>query len=441
MGKRAGSIRKGRGRPRKTQEIIGAMVMVHAPEMADEALFASSDKFADPIEELGTEAKLDRISQIIRDSAREVGAGAKSVGGALEAEDRDLPGLTGVRATSRPWLEKKSPVNVFSDAKRAIHANGRVIDTLIRHLVEHVAIDQELREIATDARHRAEEELRDIPLAMVDFVNRLMASGVVARDVRFMPRHRLAQIVAAIKDVDLHSALADVPDNLPRSSWSDPDHGGETELAEVGGSSTETRRDQMERHVDTNLNHGSTSGASDASPVGPVTGTESIANSAWLSAEQGLSQGMWDIVEVTGTGYRLVEYEVASVEDAAALRFQLPDNRSMRAMALPSTLEETLAIGAEDDGNGVLAQRFVGRHCARTSRELTEEERRMWLFLLFEINAPQNHQLGRAGFFDGVRLPGPAGTNRIRRLVALDRNHLEEAAAKETLEGPAIQRK
>lgn len=436
MGKGTRPVRSGRGRPRKTQEIIGSMVMVHAPEMAGEALFASSDKFADPIEELGTEAKLDRISQIISESARKVGAQAKLAGDELAAGERDLPGLTGVRATSRPWLEKKSPVNVFSDAKRAIHANGRVMDTLIRHLVEHVAIDQELREIATDARHRAADELRDIPLAMVDFVNRLMASGVVARDVRFMPRDRLARVVAAIKDVDLQSALADVPDNLPRSSWPEPDHGDEAELTEVDGSSAQTHPDRVERRVDTSLGSGSTTGLSDTSPVSTVTGADPGA-----SANQELSQGIWDIIDVTGTGYRIEEDEVRSTEDAAALHLQLPDDRSMRTMAIPMSLEETLAVGAEDDENGVWAQRFVGQHCARTARELTEEERRLWLFLLFEIKTSPEHQLGRAGLFDGVRLPGPAGTNRIRRLVALDRDHLEDAATAETLKGPALQRK
>lgn len=433
MGKRAGSVRSGRGRPRKTQEIIGAMVMVHAPEMAGEALFASSDKFADPVEELGTDAKLDRIAQIISDSAREVGARAKSVGGELAAEGRDLPGLTGVRATSRPWLDKKSPVNVFSDAKRAIHANGRVMDTLIRHLVEHVAIDQELRDIATDARHRAEDELRDIPLAMVDFVNRLMASGIVATDVRFMPRDRLARVVAAIKGVNVDVALEAVPDSLPPSSWVDLESGLADQAAEraseapANGLDGDAGRSRMIDSV-----------ATDA-PDAPASILRTDVEP--LRVARGAGDGLWDVVDVSTTGYRVEECIVESEARLAVEAMQLPKARSMRSMALPQTLDETLAVGAEVEGISAHAERFVGRFCRNKSIDLTEEERRLWLFLLFEINAPQASQMGRTGFFDGVHMPGPAGAGRVLCLVAIDRDNLEDAAARQVLAGPAHQRR
>lgn len=432
MGKGIRSVRSGRGRPRKTQEIIGSMVMVHAPEVAGEALFASSDKFADPIEELGIEAKLDRISQVISGSARKVGAQAKLAGDELAAGERDLPGLTGVRATSRPWLEKKPPVNVFSDAKRAIHANGRVIDTLIRHLVEHVAIEQELREIATDARHRAADELRDIPLAMVDFVNRLMASGVVATDVRFMPRDRLAHVVAAIKGVNVDVALEDVPDNLPPSSWVDLESGLADQAAERA---PEARANGLS---------GDAGGSEMIDSVafdGPDATASSLrADGVPLCVERGTGGGLWDVVDVSTTGYRIEEYATEPEGLLVVEAMQLPEARSMRLMAPPQTLDETLAVGAEVNGISAHAERFVGRFCRNKSIDLSEEERRLWLFLLFEINAPEASQMGRSGFFDGVRMPGPAGAGRMLRLVAIDRDHLEDAAPAQVLAGPAHQR-
>lgn len=555
MGEKPQLVRRGRGKPRKTQEIIGSMVIAHSPEMAGEALFMSSDLLADPIEDQGVAAKLERISHVI---GLRLGNAISEAQNAADSEDDDeggLSGLTGVRQTLRPWLEKKSPVNAFSDAERAKHANGRVVDTLLRHLVEHIVIDHELGEIVADARRRAVEELVDIPLAMVDFVNRLMASGVRARDVRDMPKQRLAEVVSVIRGTSIDDAIDAVPENLPRSSWPDPSDGSPTGSDPVDGdrlgtgseglidkglkgeelppeepaiatvepvsndasaaifdagsktdpdaedaatrngfgdevatpekgveqptdasakrddSDVEEAGDSESRGADitgsiasqdlfavapsvaseAELSDGmaepsadETGGVIEADVSPPIAEETSANGSEDVSAEpavHGAGGGLWDVIDVSRTGYAIEEHVIGSDEDLVALRMQLPEDRSMRAMAMPKSLEETLATGAQDEGDSILAQRFVGRFCSRTGKVLTEEERRLWLFLLFEIRTSEERQLGRAGFFDGVRLPGPKGTTRVRRLVAMDRDRLGDAADAGTLSGPAMHRK
>ena len=119
-----GAARRGRGKPRKSQEILAGMVLVHAPEMAGKPLFMSTDAMARLIEEEGYVAKLDRISDIIGLRFGNVASAAEIVQDSENAGIGGPEGLTGVRSTLRPWLDGKSPVNTFSDAERAQHANA-----------------------------------------------------------------------------------------------------------------------------------------------------------------------------------------------------------------------------------------------------------------------------------------------------------------------------
>lgn len=540
MGEKSGLVRKGRGKPPKNQEILGQMVLAHAPDMAGIAILRSSDVQADPIGDVGIEAKFSRISQIIGLRLGNAVSEAEKLRDSENEDSNGSAGLTGVMGTPRPWLGKKSPVITFSEAERAKHANERVIDTLVSHLIEHIAIEQELASIAGDARRRAEDELRDIPLAMVDFVNRLMASGVIAHDVKDISKRRLSAVIAAIKSIDQSEAEGMVPDSLPRSTWSDAEAGSPKVAIDVDGERSGTGSDGLidegnlevelvsealagdavepsvsepvepvfEAVPDTDpdtdmaatrndveaglgtLNEGvsepvelvesvsdsdgpgaandapvvsgdlfaevnieasadgvllvdaqASEQANDASDEDRKTETATVVEDVPAPVEKTTGGGLWDVIDVSRTGYRIEEHVISSDDDVAGLRMQMPKERSMRALAMPKSLEDTLATGAEEEGDGHMAQRFVGRYCLREDIFLTEEERRLWLFLLFETNTSEQRQLGRSGFFDGLRLPGPAGTTRVRRLVAVDREKLGDAADRDTLAGEAKHRK
>lgn len=407
MGKNPTSWVRGRGRPNKSQEILAKMVVAHAPELAGQALFESVDGQALPIEDEGIGGKLDRISRIISLQLGNAVSGGKSVLVSEESSEGDDDGLAEAFAGLRTMLNSKSPENAFSFADSAVYANDRVIATLVRHLVEHVVIDHELRAMADDARRRAADELRDIPTAMVDFVNRLMASGVVGDDVRNMPKARLALVVSAIKDVGHQEALDAVPDDLPPSTWSD-----------AGDGSPIVARDEDQGGL-VQLSEGSTD-----------------TSLAMTTVALG---GIWGDIDVSHTGYRIEERPISPDEDLAVTRMPLPPDRSMMALAAPKGLEMSYAEAAEWDRNGELAQRFLNKYCSRTATVLTEQERRFWLFLLFEVSTPAvERQLGRNGFFDGVMMPGQVGSVLVRRLVAIDRSKLDDALDASALAGPAM---
>ncbi|MBY0282803.1 MAG: hypothetical protein K2W81_02420 [Sphingomonas sp.] len=383
------------------------MVVAHAPELAGQALFESVDGQALPIEEEGIGGKLDRISRII---SRELGnavSGGKSVLDSEESSEGDDDGLEEAFAGLRTMLNSKSPENAFSFADSAVYANDRVIATLVRHLVEHVVIDHELRAMANDARRRAADELRNIPTAMVDFVNRLMASGVLVDDVRNMPKARLALVVSAIKEMGHQEALDAVPDALPPSTWS-----------EAGDGSPTVPPDEDEG--------------------GLVQPSEGSTDTSLAMTTVALG-GIWGDIDVSHTGYRIEERLMSSDEDLAVTRMQLPPDRSMMALAPPTGIEMSFAEGAESDRNGLLAQRFLDKYCTRMKVGMTEQERRLWLFLLFEESTPTVElQMGRNGFFDGVMMPGPEGSSIVRRLVAIDRSKLDDALDARALAEPAV---
>lgn len=407
MGKNPNPWVRGRGRPSKSQGILAKMVVAHAPELAGQALFESAEGRALPIEEEGIGGKLDRISRII---SRELGnavSGGNSVLDLGKSSEGDGDGPAEAFAGLRTLLSSKSPENAFSFADSAVYANDRVIATLVRHLVDHVVIDHELRAMAVDARRRAADELRDIPAAMIDFVNRLMASGVVVDDVRNMPKSRLARVVSAIKEMGHQEALDAVPDELPLSTWSEAGDGSPTV-------------------------------ASDDAESGLVRSSEGSADPS-LAVTTVTLGGVWSDIDVSHTGYRIEERPMVSDEDHAVMRIPLPPDRSMMALAAPIGLEMGYAEAAESDRIGLAAQRFLSRYCSRTETVLTEQERRFWLFLLFEVNTPAaERQLGRNGFFDGVMMPGPSGSAVVRKLVAIDRNKLDDAFDANALAGPAM---
>lgn len=486
------------------------MVIAHSPETAGLALFESVESQALPIEEVSLGGKLERISRIVASRLGNAVSEAEIAGDSEISSTDGVEGRSVASSVLGPWLDGVSPERAFSLAERAVYANDRVMSTLVRHLVEHVVIDHELRQAAADARRRASDELRSIPLSMVDFVNRLMACGVVADDVRDMSRKRLSAVVGAIREIDGDEALEYVPEDLPVSSWSDvvgedamaasdqdgglpdaPSDGligalsGEEELGSADGvphiaqpapvdlfdmvqpayfpssdSGDADRDEPATRTVPEDASatrkpgDGALVGA--IAPVIPASGPTAVAVidpvPFALSAEASesdqsapsapLPQGLWDVIDVSHTAYRIEERAIASDEDVAAAQMRLPPDRSMVRFAMPKVIEMSFAEGAELEGNRVLAERFLMKYCLRTKMEMTEVERRLWLFLLFEIVTPSaEHQLGRDGFFDGVMMPGPKGSSRVRRIVAVDRERLVDALDGVALAGPAVHRR
>lgn len=486
-------------------------------------LFRTAETQAEPIADSGVAEKFARISENIGLRLGEALSRAESLG---DSDSGARVGLTGIRDTLRPWRDGNLPAYAYSDAERARHENGLVIDTLVRHLAEHVAIDRELHDFAVDARRRLVDELCDIPVAMIDFVNRLMASGIVAHDVRNMSRRRLSAVVAAIREIDAEEALEHVPEDLPASSWTDAqgqgsmvahdlDGGGPgmgfegltddvvegagevvreaskvvpNDPSDVAAAAVQTPGFPSLDSVDDGRDSSATREASDggvatrgsvpgdlfdsvpravpdasadASPVGgsPAGGVlsegtvptadeagaggaaDAVAASS-LAGAGSVRGGLWDVLDLTRTGYRIEEHPISSDEDAAAARMVLPESASMTRLALPRGLEMPFAEGAETEGNGLFAERFLSRYCARSGMSMTERDRRVWLFLLFELATPSpGHQLGRDGFFDGVVMPGPSGSSRVRRLVAVDRDRLGDALDPASLAGPAMHKR
>jgi hypothetical protein len=84
-----------------------------------------------------------------------------------------------------------------------------------------------------------------------------------------------------------------------------------------------------------------------------------------------------------------------------------------------SGLLSSLLKKAMDQRDGTVAERLILRLSERSNLLLTEEEPRVWSFLLLDYSL--RHEQFRqtpSGWYHGVLLPGRAGTTRVRQIVS-----------------------
>lgn len=448
------------------------MTVVHDPASAGQMVFGEGATAEDLIEAPGIEAKLEAISGKI----------ASRLGMTLEQARNRRDSETGVDealVALRPWADQEIPENVVSSAEQQFYANDRVISALLAHLVEHVVIGEELRSIAASARRRAADELDRVPPVMVDFVNRLMASGVVIDDVRKMSRQRLAAVVAAIKGVEEASVMPDV-EPVPMGGSAIPD-----KAVSAFGDETVFFRNDSDEVVSGNLEGddqvpGSLSGEMDDKPeldsglpavtVVPEPVEAALQDVDGVALEDGSEQGSgivgmgdldashrsddtlmepvsepvdelaleapvaprpkgrWDDIDLTPLGYRIEEAVASSDADREALRIRLPDVSSLREMALPKSPEVMMADGVEGQKDRIIYDKFVRRYTDRTGERMSEMERRIIALLLVDLpTGGVGRMIGANGWYHGIVLPGPEGSTRVRRVWSIDQS--EQAIA------------
>lgn len=444
--------RSGPGRRLKSQQIIGNMVVAHDPESVGEIVFADVDRDVELIEDVGLPTKLARISELV---GLRLGISQSDVESASDSEDP----AKGSLASLRPWADGELPINVIIAAERHAHSNDRIVAALVSHLIQHVAIGEELRSLAASARRRAADELADVPNGMVVFIQELMAAGVVTKDVRDLSRTRMAAVVAALKGRDVAEVIDDVPVVIPRArSSSIPD--GDIALPGVEddrvleGSSTPVEvpsAPNSEISGEVPDSNSAITGeapdkvglegigdavmpaeiaASDPSPEpanDPVQPVGPIEPPVPLPVVQPpVPQGRWDVLDMTGLGYVIEEKMAESDDELRAIRYALPEVSTLSELAAPGSAEVNIALGVENQMDRDLAATFFTRWCRRTSVQMTEEQKRIWTLLLVEMPLrDRGRRIGEDGWFDGLLMPGPKGTARVRRIVAIDRS--EEA--------------
>lgn len=445
--------RVGRGRPTKNQEILARMTVVHDPEAAGKMLFGDAPTSEDLIEGVGIEAKLAAISGKIASRLEMVSKRAKT--------DRDSEGdAQGSPGLVRPWLTDENPENVVSSCEQQFYANDRLISALLAHLVEHIIIGEDLRSIAGSARRRAFDELGDLPASMIDFSNRLMAAGVVSDDVRKMPKKRFADVVAAIKGVDVETVKSDVelvpmpisaiPDNSISSvddkngisrkvdgaviSGSDTVDEVRTEAPVDNGPAPEDRgaaaedkslsAEASERQIQANefISEG------DIEPVeiepaeadqsdAPTTGEPAVSPDAAPA-----SLGVLDGIDLTSIGYKIEVVRASTDDDLAALKMPMPNGKTLYDVSVSSGVENSLATNIMRLRERESVERFFRRWIDRTSTRLTPIQTRAWTLMLAEIPLlGKERHMGSEGWYDGVCIPVP-GTNWVARIIAIDRS-------------------
>lgn len=131
--------------------------------------------------------------------------------------------------------------------------------------------------------------------------------------------------------------------------------------------------------------------------------------------------GRWDSFDLGDLPYRISERIASSEEDAAALRFRLPEQGGMRDLPGVVGVLNALATQALNERDGRVGERFVTRWAERAKVPLTDEEVRIWCFLLMELkHIRAGDSMTPAGWYHGLILPGPVGTARVRQLVSTD---------------------
>ncbi len=432
------------------------MTVVHDPEAAGKMLFGDGLASEELVEDVGIEAKLAAISGKITSRLESVSKRAKI--------DRDSEGeASNSPALLRPWLNDENPENVVSSCEQQFYANDRLISALLGHLVEHIIIGEDLRSIAGSARRRAFDELGDIPASMTEFANRLMAAGVVSDDVRKMPKKRFAEVVAAIKGVDMDAVMSDVdPVPLPISAFpenavsSEDDKSAFPRTTEDDGilpasdDVVEPSEAGPEMPVE-QIDDGELIGEEAASPEGnapledaSLTEDDSSLTDVELAAERPVeadqsdaptageptvspdaapvSLGVLDGVDLSSIGYKIEVVRASTDEDLAALKMPMPNGQSLYDVTVSSGLERTLANNVVRMRDRDSVDRFFRRWTDRTSTRLTPIQMRAWTLMLAEIPfLGKERNMGSEGWYDGVRIP-VVGTNWVARIIAIDRS-------------------
>lgn len=421
---------RGKGRPSKNAIILDRMVAAHDPSNAGPNVFRGYGDPIDLMEEVGLEAKLSRISAIVSERLENAMESARKLRDSEEASGGVLKGI-------RPWSSEDYPENVVFWAEAEFFANDRVVATLTAHLVEHLAIGEELRSIALAARRRAQDELAEMPVAMVEFANRLMACGVSREEVRFMSKQRLNAVIAAIRGMDA-STPGLVPDRLPMEASQGPGHDGDGAVFESSEQGVPDGLEHGGAHDSDGVSRGGPQGVETASDGDsdvpaetgsrPVDGEVPVAGSG---GDDGMvdttvparPKGRWEDLDLEALGYVIEDATASTDADMAALQMRMPEVDRLVQLALPGSPEVFMAESVVENSDRVLLERMLTRVARRLNIRLKEPERRLWGMLLVDMHGTRNGQLLSAnGWCDGLVLPGAAGTTKVRRLVAIDRS-------------------
>lgn len=185
--------------------------------------------------------------------------------------------------------------------------------------------------------------------------------------------------------------------------------------SDSSGSAPDAASPGMDAGVEAGVD-GSSGGGSDASADGMPATVEGASKPA-------ASGGRWDVLDMSGLGYRIEEKLAETDDEMRALRYALPEVASILDLAAPGSSEVPTSTSVVHQKDRVLAGTFFSRWGRRTKTEMTEEQRRIWMLLTVEMPyRATGRKLGDDGFFDGLLMPGPKGSARVRKLVAEDRN-------------------
>lgn len=305
---------------------------------------------------------------------------------------------------------------------------------------------------------------------MVDFANRLIASGVSAHEVKNMSRQRLAAVVGAIRGVSEQEAMDEVPEGLPvsmiepewpssgdvsevvrarddgdsermdavRMSPSEPDTGSPVETVVEAPVETGSQAIDGEVPADGSEQGFGDAGLSEETQPAPFPDLlpEPVSESVIEPVEEPViavpvpprSKGRWDDLDLTALGYRIEEVVASSDAERSALRITLPSVGTLRELALPKSPEVMLADGVEGQKDRAIFEKFVRRYADRTGSRISDMESRIIALLLVDLpSGGSGRQMGANGWYHGVVLPGIGGSTRVRRIVSIDQS--EQAIA------------
>lgn len=451
-----GQTARGKGRPSNSTIILERLVAAHNPDLAGPNVFKGYGEGIDLVEETGLEAKISRISAIVSDRLENARDSALKL---LDSETDPEGRISGPNArlgSLRPWSSDDYPENVVFWAEAEFFANDRIVSGLTAHLVEHIAIGEELRQIALVARRRAQDELATMPAGMVDFANRLTACGISRDEVRYMSRARMEAVIAAIRGVDA-STPGLVPERLPLDATdvygTGPIEGAEARIDDVPdaagadsgafsplpgksdpdvvGDAVETGpRDDgsqdSERRDDTPAETGSTGLGREDSLSGEDDGMDDRGTTSEPVAEvvpDGPPMTRWGPLDLSRIGYSAHEVVASSDEDMRALKMPLPEVDTFVKLAAKGTAEFMHADGAQENHDRKLVEKFFPMWIRRTGTRLTDAEQRVWALLLIELRGVGlGRNMGANGWFDGLVVPKGDGSARVIRISAIDRS-------------------
>ena len=459
----AGQTVKGKGRPSNSRIILDRLVLAHNPEQAAPNVFKGYGAGVDLVEEMGLEAKISRISAAVASRLENARDSALRL---LDSEDGPEGRLSGPNArlgALRPWSSDDYPENVVFWAEAEFFANDRIVSGLIAHLVEHIAIGEELRQIALVARRRAEDELAQMPVAMTEFANRLVACGISREEVRFMSRARMEAVIAAIRGVDAGTPGL-VPETLPLDADTgsrmvdgsvpgtveSPVTGGADGIADAADGTFSPRTGEgdsdvvgepgsdavddvdardSERGLDAPAETGSETHAGEESLIGEEDrdgrddGSEMVPEDVAEPVSDGPPSTRWGVIDLERIGYVAEEVIASTDEDMRALKMPLPEVDTLVKLAVKGTPEYMNADGAQDNHDRKLVEKFFPAWMKRTGTRLTEAEQRVWALLLIELRAVgHGRNMGANGWFDGLVVPKGDGSARVVRIRAIDRS-------------------